>query len=414
MSRPSPFRGRSYVRRPAQPPICEGWIDKYALCRGVFATKGWHRRYVFLTNDGIGFCHSNPREKGNQPANRPLKASLAKTFIPFARKRQGEVELEPVYIIDDVSAARHPAVPQHSHNGICSETVSSNEVNGAGSPNASARDLTKTPRSCTYYYFGLTFEEHRKRYLLLLRTDSPREYIKWTTFLPLFVHEGSAARLVPLGHPLEAGRPQPVDVNYRRLTDKKESTLPSSVTFYFDPDPCTADEYVKVRRMCLGWDEGEKEHLFQSAVDRVTCLCKESDDTATESLTEMQLMSEEQHRRDVERQFDVLGPGVPAYEAQHSPHSKEYVSEDSSPLVGSPHQSRHVDAVDVMADDVSGGNRSRHLTHTFAASPQVVAAQKKKNGRQPGRNGSNANNKVNAHNGKSDAFSDKSMHGATV
>lgn len=414
--------------------MCEGWVEKYALCRGMFAAKGWHRRYAFLTNDGIGFCHSNPREKGNMPSNRPIRASVAKTFIPFARKHRGEVALEPVYVIDDVSAARHPAVPQRSHNGICSETVSSSD-NG-NSLSVSAKDLTKAGHhnnhnnmhnnncggSCTYYYFGLSFEEHHKRYLLLLRTDSAQEYIKWTTYLPLFVHEGSATRLVPLGHPLEAGRPQPVDVNHRRLTDKKESTLPSSVTFYFDPDPCTADEYVKVRRMCLGWDEGEREHLFQLATYRVECMCKQNDTTAMENLAEMQVQSEEEHRREVGHQFDVLGPSVPGYEAQHSPHanhnnnsnSKEHNSDDSSPQTTSPQQSRHVDAVDIMADDVSGATRSKHQTqHTFAPSPDVVAKSKhKSSGKQNGaRKNGNANGNAN---NKGDAFSDRSAHGATV
>jgi hypothetical protein len=373
----------------------------------MFVAKGWHRRYAFLTNDGIGFCHTNPREKGTYPANRPLKASVAKTFIPFARRHRGEVELEPVYVVDDVSAARHPAVPQHSHNGICSESLSSHD---GGSVNDAAKDVTKASYSCTYYYFGISFEEHRKRYLLLLRTDSPQEYIKWTTFLPLFVHEGSATRLVPLGHPLEAGRPQPVDVNHRRLTDKKESTLPSSVTFYFDPDPCTADEYAKVRRMCLGWDEGEREHLFQWAIHRVESLCKQSDSTATESLMELQEMSEEEHRRDVCSQFDVLGPGVQSYEAQHSPHSnnKEHVSGESSPQIRPPHQSRQFDAADIMADDASATNRSKQLTHTYAASPLAAAAQKKR--------GKPVNDIIgyNNNNSKGGSFSDRSGRGATI
>ncbi|KPA79514.1 hypothetical protein ABB37_05338 [Leptomonas pyrrhocoris] len=391
----------SSLRRASQPPLCEGWLEKYALCRGMFIAKGWHRRYVFITNDGIGFCHTNPREKGVYPANRPLRASLAKTFIPFTRRRRGELELEPVYFIGDVSAARHPAVPQHSHNGICSEVVSSSD---GGSLNGLAKDLKNTDgaaasHSCTYYYFGLSFEEHRRRYLLLLRTDSPQAYMKWTIVLPLFVNEGSATRLVPAGHPLEAGRPPPLDVNYRRLTDKKKSTLPNSVGFYFDPDPCTAEEYEKVCRMCLDWDEGEREHLFQWAANRIQCMCKQSDDSATDALTTLQEQTEEEHRRDVGHQFDVLGPAVLSYETHHSPHSNEHPLEDSILHSVTRNTSRLMEAVDIMADDVSGANHSKQLSHTFAPNPNLAVPLRKNIQPRPAKSG---------------PYSEISAHGATV
>ncbi|KPI88340.1 hypothetical protein ABL78_2579 [Leptomonas seymouri] len=402
-------RARLSTRRAAQLPICEGWLEKYALCRGLFATKGWHRRYAFVTHDGIGFCHTNPREKGHHPANRPLRASAAKTFIPFSCRRRGEVELEPVYFIEDVSAARHPAIPQHSHNGICSDTFSSDE---AGNPSASANSGSRTGviaahNSCTYYYFGLSFQEHRKRYLLLLRTDSPQEYIKWTILLPLFVHEGSATRLVPPGHPLEAGRPPPVDVNYRRLAVKKGVAPPSSVPFYFDPDPCTVDEYEKVRRMCLSWDEGEREHLFQWAANRIQCLCKPSDRAASDSLTEQQEQSEEEHRRSIGHQFDVLGPSVQSYERENSPHSRECVVDDSLASRKPSILVRNTDAVDLMADDLSATTRSRHHSCIFSPSPAVPDYSWKNGGPME------ANRKAGIQKG-GDGYSDKSLHCATV
>lgn len=186
--------------------------------RHVHQEEGWRRRYAFATHEGLGLCHANPGDKVSVLAGRPLKILHAKSFIPFAKKRNGEVELQPVYAVVDVSAARHPKAPQKSHNGICSETVSLAE---GGSSTASVRDLTSNGNKCTYYYFGLSFEEHRKRYLLLLRTSSPQDYIMWTTYLPLYVHEGSASRIVPTGHPLEAGRPQQIDLNYRRLAEKR-------------------------------------------------------------------------------------------------------------------------------------------------------------------------------------------------
>ncbi|TPP48943.1 hypothetical protein CGC20_26810 [Leishmania donovani] len=302
------------------PPLCEGWLEKFALCRGMFTKKGWRRRYAFATHEGLGLCHANPRDKGSGLAGRPLQMLHAKSFIPFVKKRNGEVELQPVYVVDDVSAARHPEAPQKSHNGICSETVSLAE---GGSSTASLRDLTSNGSKCTYYYFGLSFEEHRKRYLLLLRTSSPQDYIMWTTYLPLYVHEGSASRIVPMGHPLEAGRPQPIDLNYRRLTEKRESMLPSTVTFYIDPDPCTVDEHVKVRRLCLDWDEGERRRLFTSAVDRVRSLCGISESTASASIAKMQDKSEEEYRKVVSSLFEELSPAVPESEEKHPPCHKD-------------------------------------------------------------------------------------------
>lgn len=343
---------------PPPPPLCEGWIEKFALCRGMFASKGWHRRYAFLTNEGLGLCHTNPRDKGGCLAGHPLKPSQAKSFIPFEKKRHGETELAPVYVVDDVSAARHPEVPQRSHNGICSESMSSADGASLG---ASTKDVTRTGsglhssgNGCTFYYFGLTFEEHRKRYLLLLRTSSPQEYIKWTTYLPLYVHEGSASRIVPMGHPLEAGRQQPVDLNHRRLTEKRESVLPCAVTFYLDPDPCTPEEYAKLRRTCLGWNEGERERLFSSAMARVRALCGASESTASDSIASVQDQSEKDYREYVFSQFEELAPVMADYESRSLPHT---VNNGNSCSAGSPGaayaRSSHNDAAEGAATDPS-------------------------------------------------------------
>ncbi|GET89178.1 hypothetical protein, conserved [Leishmania tarentolae] len=310
------FRMGKRERPPLTPPLCEGWLEKFALCRGMFTKRGWHRRYAFVTHQGLGLCHTNPRDKGNELDGRPLKILHATSCIPFGKKRNGEVQLQPVYFIGDVTAARHPEVPQKCHNGICSDTVSLAE---GGSSTVSVCDLTSNGNTCTYYYFGLSFEEHRKRYLLLLRTSSPKDYIMWTTYLPLYVHEGSAPRIVPMGHPLEAGRPQPIDLNYRRLTEKRESLLPSTVTFYVDPNPCTFDEHLKVRRLCLNWDEGEHRRLFTTAVERVRSLCGVSESTASASITKMQDKSKEAYHRVVCSLFEELSPTVTEYDEWHPP-----------------------------------------------------------------------------------------------
>ncbi|KAK7200367.1 hypothetical protein NESM_000090700 [Novymonas esmeraldas] len=344
------------------PPLCEGWIEKYALCRGMFASKGWHRRYAFATHEGLGLCHSNPRSKsGSCVPGRPLRPSHAKTFVPFVRRRHGEVEMQPVYMIDDVSAARHPAVPQQGHNGICSETMSSAEGGSTHTAAAAASSSTNGSGGGMYYYFGLTFEEHHKRYLLLLRTPSPQEYIKWTTYLPLYVHEGSATRMVPLGHPLEAGRPQPTDVNHRRLTEKRETTLPSAISFHLDPDPCSAEEYTKIRRTCLNWDEGERGRVFASAAARVRSLCGQSESAASESIAEVQDQSAEEYGMAVSSLFEELSPAMPEYESQRSPHNHD----NNGPVhngaggggrgAGAAAYPRavHVDAADRAAHDVA-------------------------------------------------------------
>ncbi|AIN98949.1 hypothetical protein LPMP_250860 [Leishmania panamensis] len=313
-----PLAAKQTLSQPA-PPLCEGWLEKLALCRGLFAKKGWHRRYVFATHEGLGLCHTNPRDKGNCARGRPLRIRHAKSFISFVKRRNGEMELQPVYIVDDVSAARHPEAPKKSYNGICSETMSLIE---GTSNSTSTRDLSRftsatNGNSCTYYYFGLTFEEYSRRYLLLFRTTSPQEYIKWTTCLPLYVHEGSASRIVPLGHPLEAGRQQPIDVNHRRLTERREWRLPNA-TFYLDPDPCTLAEHLKVRRLCLSWDEGERRRLFTTATERVCSLCGKSESAASAFITELQEQSEEKHRNAMFSLFEELSPTMFEYEEQHS------------------------------------------------------------------------------------------------
>ncbi|CAG9575097.1 conserved hypothetical protein [Leishmania major strain Friedlin] len=286
----------------------------------MFTKKGWRRRYALATHEGLGLCRANPRDKVSVLAGRPLKILHAKSFIPFAKKRNGEVEMQPAYVVDDVSAARHPEAPQKSHNGICSGAVSLAE---GGSSTASVRDLTSNDNKCTYYYFGLSFEEHRKRYLLLLRTFSPQDYIIWSTYLPLCGHEGSTSRIVPTGHPLEADRPQPIDHNYRRLTEKRESMLPSTVTLYLDPNPCTVGERVKVRRLCLDWDEGERRRIFTTAVDRVRSLCGISESTGSASIAKMQDKSEEECRKVVSSLFEELSPAMPKSEDTHPPRRKD-------------------------------------------------------------------------------------------
>ncbi|KAG5502817.1 hypothetical protein JKF63_04585 [Porcisia hertigi] len=318
-----------------EPPLCEGWLEKYALCRGLFSREGWHCRYAFVTHEGLGLCHKNPRDKGNCIPGRPLRKLHAKWFIPFAKKRRGEVKLQPVYVVEDVSAARHPAVPQKSCNGICSESVC---LAGRASNFTSPGDLTRITSEmnyCTYYYFGITFEEGRKRYLLLLRTHLPQEYIKWTTLLSLYVHQGSASRIVPQGHPLEVGRAQPIDVNHRRLTRKRESTMPHAATFYPDPDPCSLHNYANIRRVCFSWDEGERERLFTGAVWRVRSLCGESQSTASGSIAEVQDQSIEEHRKAVSSLFEKLSPAFPEYEALHSSHQTVNDSECSTSVVSS-------------------------------------------------------------------------------
>ncbi|CBZ27653.1 conserved hypothetical protein [Leishmania mexicana MHOM/GT/2001/U1103] len=335
----------------------------------MFTKKGWHRRYAFATHEGFGLCHANPRDRGNGLAGRPLKMLHAKSFIPFAKRRNGEVELQPVYVVDDVSAARHPEAPQKSHNGICSETVSLAE---GGSSTASVRDLTSNGSKCTYYYFGLSFEEHRKRYLLLLRTSSPHDYIMWTTYLPLYVHEGSASRIVPIGHPLETGRPQPIDLNHRRLTEKRESMLPSTVAFYLDPNPCTFDEHVKVRRLCLNWDEGERRRLFTTAADRVRSLCGISESTASASIAKMQDKSEEEYRKVVSSLFEELSPSVPESEESYPPchEDKTMPRHDAAAMVsvgaaagssGAAHSpATHIDTAEGAASDPSMRESLKH------------------------------------------------------
>ncbi|KAG5477214.1 hypothetical protein LSCM4_04432 [Leishmania orientalis] len=330
-------RGVKRAMPAPEPPLCEGWLEKFALCRGMFSKKGWHHRYAFITHEGLGLSHRNPRDKGNCLPGHPLEMSHAQSFIPFSKKRNGEIEIQPVYFVDNVSAARHPEVPKKSYNGICSESMSVTEggSNGASACTPARTASATSGNNCTYYYFGLTFEEHRKRYLLLLRTSSPQEYIKWTTYLPLYVHEGSASRIVPLGHPLEAGRPQPIDLNHRRLTENRESTLPSPVTFYIDPDPCSLNEYFKVRRLCLDWDEGERGRLFTTAVERVRSLCGKSESDASGSIAGMQDQSEEEYRNAVSSLFEELSPALPDCDEEYTLNSRKDAPESCSTAISS-------------------------------------------------------------------------------
>lgn len=317
---------------PPPPPLCEGWLEKYALCRGFFSSKGWHRRYFFLTHEGIGYSHSNPRERGSGTPGLPLRSSNAKCFIPLEKKRRGEIQLQPVYVIHDVSAARHPAVPQTSHNGICSDCYSMSDgeppYGSSAAAAAAAASSSHAPISAGsggghYYYFGITFEENSNRHLLLLRTDSPQEYLKWTICLPLYLHEGSATRVVPLSHPMEAGRAPPIDVNYRRLTNRRESVLPNSVPFYSDPDPVTRDEYNKIRRSCLAWDEGERQRLFSAAQMRMDAISDPSSSggSINSSIAELLDRSEDEFKQEMAAQFDEAGADVSEDESSSSPSS---------------------------------------------------------------------------------------------
>lgn len=101
--------------------------------------------------------------------------------------------------------------------------------------------------------------------------------------------------------------------------------LPSTVTFYLDPGPCTVDEHVKVRRSCLDWDEGERRRLFTTAVDRVRSLCGISESTASASIAKMQDKSEEEYRGVVSSLFEELSPAVPESEEKHPPRYKDTI-----------------------------------------------------------------------------------------
>jgi len=146
-----------------------------------------------------------------------------------------------------------------------------------------------------YYYFALSFEEHHNRYLLFLRTSSAQEYIKWTTNLRLYVHEGSARTVVPVVHPLESNRPPPRDVNYRRIQkmEKRDELhgrepyeVPMQLVNLRDPDACPLDVLRKVTHLALEWNEGERERIVgrAAALQRRYSMTSAASDSLTEEL----------------------------------------------------------------------------------------------------------------------------------
>lgn len=315
-------------------PLCEGWLEKYSTGRSVFGTKNWQRRYCFLTREGLGYGSANPRDRLKVRPNRPLWPSLAKTFISFEkRKKSGEVHLAPVYYVQNVAMAEHPAAPCRSCNGICSAVLpASAPATGKGSkhvPSVSCQGkasaaATTAPQNLrgtgpssvntslrsggnvTVFYFGISFEEKHKRYLLLLRTDSPQDYIKWTSYLRLYLHEASALTLVPTAHPLEIGRVITVDVNHRRMTNGKEDVPHPTDPFVYhsDPDPCTEEEYRKARHACTIWDEGERDRVVGGAVEFVQ-LYSRSPEAAADALMEGQDRTATEYMQQVSDELDA-------------------------------------------------------------------------------------------------------------
>lgn len=308
-------------------PICEGWLEKHSIGRTIFSTSGWHKRFFFVTPDGIGYSHRNPRESKSRStsANRPLKPSVAQSFIPFGKRQDGVYQLNPVYLLQDASAARHPCVPPNSSNGICcgrsqssgssvkccspqilslSDAIADDAGHSSHSVDrslSSSSGMETTPAGDTvYYYFALSFEEHRNRYILFLRTPSAQEYIKWTTNLRLYVHEGSARTVVPVVHPLESNRPPPRDVNYRRIQKMKKRDelhgrepyeVPMQLVNMRDPDACSLNVLHRVTHLALEWNEGERERIVAraTALQRRYSMTSAASDSLTEELNRSQV-----------------------------------------------------------------------------------------------------------------------------
>ncbi|ESS69238.1 hypothetical protein TCDM_01979 [Trypanosoma cruzi Dm28c] len=217
-------------------PACEGWIEKYSVGRSFFSRKSWQMRYVVVTSEGIGYTHKIP--------NRCMKPSSARCFVPFEGppRSNGGIHLRPVYLLRHVTPSMHPEVPDGCQKAL-SCTFSGSDV------------------SFEHHYFAISFEERKKRLFLLLRTKSLEDYNVWTLVLSVYVPAGSIKTVVPVPHPLE---------NYRHgsayfFNSKKgffkiwDNVINvATAGFYMvDPDPCTAAELGRIKKLVLSWDEGE-------------------------------------------------------------------------------------------------------------------------------------------------------------
>lgn len=313
--------GKPKARKPSIkecPRFCEGWLEKYSLGRSMFSSKGWHRRYFYLAPEGLSYAHKNPRDLGSslpspvvsaamedaptasspaqQKANlrynlygnrRPLTGSWAKTFIPFGRRLTQtdedrvatvgstwrEAAMVPVYFLKSLDVAQHSVVGGRTRNTICSERASGEERSGL------------EPEGDHYYYFAVSFEEKRKRYLMLLRTRNAQAYLKFKYFFHLFAHEASQRSLIPVAHPLEVNAPVAKDLNMKRVISGKDvAAIPAAesngntnnrstdtgidlgrpvlggsamqLTNYLDPDPVSGNDSRKLKKYFIAWDDG--------------------------------------------------------------------------------------------------------------------------------------------------------------
>ncbi|CAD2217221.1 hypothetical protein AGDE_12570 [Angomonas deanei] len=299
---------------PRKFPICEGWLDKMPLNRGFFSAKGWKKRYCFVVREGFGYGHKNPREGAASTGVRHLRPADAKVFIPFEKKKRSgsasflnEVSLLPVYVIRDVSATGHPDLPTKCVDGVCcmmSETTVGGDV-----PSSS---------KCMHYYFALTFEEHKKRYMLFLRTSDVSTYINFVTYLPIYVHVGSAQTLIPVAHPLEVEKPIPVDMHVKKYgspvanvknNNGKGYYYPSTYEYTEDPDPCMESEKKSIRRQVLSWDAGEAARVKHKIV-----LAKKLKEKVTAEGAGSILVDPDTVLAEAIKEFDVLGVSVPEEE----------------------------------------------------------------------------------------------------
>lgn len=140
------------------------------------------------------------------------------------------------------------------------------------------------------YHFAISFEEKRRRYLLMLRTSDIREYIKWTTCLALYMHEGSvcpsrhaASQALdatgPVGHVRgKCGRANSSDAPHATHGPGccvkgmyRPGNAPECVTVRL---PCNSTEISRAlnRQYCLQWNEGEYARVIRAALRRLASI----------------------------------------------------------------------------------------------------------------------------------------------
>ncbi|EPY27759.1 hypothetical protein STCU_05579 [Strigomonas culicis] len=317
-------------------PLCEGYLEKLALGRNpISGSRGWKRRYVFVLPEGLGTCHRNPRESSGAQAAlakdgtvHHLRPSVAKNFIPFEQRAstgtghlyvRGDTVPTSCYLLTDLAMTRNSHVPcDTTANGITCD-----DVDPSADDHARRGSGAGTTR---YFYFGVTFEEYRKRYTLFLRTPDALLYLQFTTYLRLYLHEGSRATVIPVAHPLELHHTPPVDVNIRkhvlgggrgRAAEGPASAsyyVPSRYTYVRDPDPCTTDELRKARQLVLSWDAGEMARLVVPAMHFIRGVRRTAvatPDAAERHVLGLRRRTPSEHARDVAARLDTVGALLP-------------------------------------------------------------------------------------------------------